>query len=466
MVALKGLSMRFPILVVLLGLLFVLTGCQESQPEASATAEAEPAPLGLDDRLPVDPNLNVIIISFDALRTDALGVYGNDLPVSPNLDAFAEQAVVFDRFYSAAQSTPTSFAASFTGQYPFKVFLKWNLAQVPTLAEKFTAAGYRTAGFFNNRQLDPDRNFGQGFETYEVDYQPHEIAFLEKPLQWVETVKDEQFFLWIHFISPHAPYKKRQISDAFYSPGYYGRFANGSGAINKIGNIHVPEDLVRFKELYTGEVHYADHLFGTVMEALEKNGLVDRSLMVVTADHGEGLMQHGALFHNQVYDEVVRVPLIIRHPAMPVGARSNVRACNIDLFPTLAGMMGLEAPTGIDGIDFRPDDLAPRPLLMTAMTNVDWRSMGMIWGDHKFIINCIKGGGDRRELYDLVTDPHEVTNLYKSQPVLADSLVEIMEAMTNVGPCKAIREASSGRSPTENMSARKIQQLRSLGYVR
>ena len=215
--------------------------------------------------LPVDSNLNIIVISFDALRVDALGAYGNPSPVSPNMDAFAAQSLVFENAYSAAQSTPTSFAAAFTGKYPFEVFLGWTLADSVTLAGTLSEAGYLTAGFFNNRQLDPERKFDQGFDTYQVAFEPDEEKFMEMPLEWLRANRDDRFFLWVHFISPHAPYEYREMATGFYTPDYKGPFADGSGPVADLDNDVTPAELSRLKELYAGEVFYADFLFSRMM---------------------------------------------------------------------------------------------------------------------------------------------------------------------------------------------------------
>ena len=140
--------MRF----ILLGLLFVLCGCQQSTP--------------LGEALEGKPIRNVIVISFDALRADALGVYGYDRGTSPNIDRWAQRAVVFDRAYASAQATPTSFAGAFTGRYPFRVFRGWQLEDEATLAASFKAAGYHTAFLANNIQVMAERGFGEGFDHY------------------------------------------------------------------------------------------------------------------------------------------------------------------------------------------------------------------------------------------------------------------------------------------------------------
>ncbi len=129
--------------------------------------------------LPLDPELNVLIVSFDALRADALGLYGYTRPTSPRLDEFAQSALVFERAHTAAPVTPTSFAAAFTGQLPFRVFYGWNLIDTDTIAGVFAAANRRTFALINNTQLVAERNFQQGFQRYDVVHLPDEdvLAF-------------------------------------------------------------------------------------------------------------------------------------------------------------------------------------------------------------------------------------------------------------------------------------------------
>jgi len=416
--------------------------------------------------LPVDSNLNIIVISFDALRVDALGAYGNPSPVSPHMDAFAAQSLLFENAYSAAQSTPTSFAAAFTGKYPFEVFLGWTLADSVTLAGTLRESGYLTAGFFNNRQLDPERKFDQGFDTYQVAFEPDEEKFLEEPLGWLRANKDERIFLWVHFISPHAPYEYREMAAQFYTPDFQGPFADGSGPIADLGNNVTQVELNRLKELYAGEVFYADYLFKRMMDSLGEMGLLEKSLVVLTADHGEELLDHGVLFHNQVYEEIIRVPLIIHHPALEQGHRIAAPVINLDLFPTLTAVVGVDHPDDLDGVNLLGPVTEPRILISTAMTTGEYRSMSMRLGDYKLIVNCPRQNVEARELYNLASDPEEREDLAQTRAAMTDSLAAILKEITIYDPCRTISAANRGSSPTRNLSKKKIQQLKSLGYVR
>ena len=192
-------------------------------------------PPDLRRALPERPGVNVLIITFDALRADHLGAYGYDRPVSPRLDAFAERAVVFESARVGGQATPTSFASAFTGFYPHRVFRKWKLDAPATLAGVFQRAGYRTGAFLHNIQLVRKRGFDAGFENFRVMPFAPEDKFTEVPLGWLRQhvgvtgeADPRPFLLWVHYISPHEPYKYVESAAHLYSPGYRGIYVESS----------------------------------------------------------------------------------------------------------------------------------------------------------------------------------------------------------------------------------------------
>ena len=253
---------------------------------ASCSDERDGQHPGLSTLLPPPSRMNVLIVSFDALRADALGLYGYARNTSPNLDAFAERSLVFDSAYAAAPVTPTSFSAAFTGQHPYRVFLGWQLIPAMTLAQMMKDAGYSTFGLFNNVQLAPQRNFGQGFDHFRGETWPDRQVLKDAKAKLSE-LKNEKFFGWVHFISPHTPYDYREMSSHLAPLQSEGRFARSTGGKFEVKN---DEELARVRDLYDGEVFFADHLFGKLMEFLEQSGLAEKTIVIVTADHGEGFI--------------------------------------------------------------------------------------------------------------------------------------------------------------------------------
>lgn len=429
-------------------LCFGLTSCSDRQDEHP----------GLGEHIPAGQGLNILVVSFDALRADALGLHGYERATSPNLDAFAQRALVFDHAYAASNTTPTSFASAFTGQYPYRVFIGWKLLSVPTLAGVMQAGGYHTFGLFNNIQVAAERNFGQGFDSYSVVSTADEDV-LEEAKQLLDGARDKQFFGWVHFISPHTPYNYREMSAHLAGPRDEGRFAETTGGTFEV---ETPEELARVRDLYDGQVYFGDHLFGELMSHVESLGLDRNTVIIVTSDHGEEFMEHGQLQHNALYEELIHIPMIVRHPAMETSARTDARYVGVDLLPTVATMAGLEPPAGIDGIDlYRPFN-ADRFRLAIGMTNDKRQEVANERGNKKLILGCAEY---TEELYDLELDPAEQVDRMLDAPGLAGELYDAMHGITIADPCVLLKGANRGKTQQDFLSPEQIEQLRSLGYI-
>lgn len=413
---------------------------------------------GLAEHLPSAEDLNILVVSFDALRADALGLYGYERETSPNLDAFAEQALVFDHAYSASNTTPTSFASAFTGQYAYKVFIGWQLIPSTTLAGMLQETGRHTFGLFNNIQVAAERHFGQGFDDYSV-VSVRDEKILEDAKRLLDEAKDRKFFGWVHFISPHTPYKYREMAAHLAPQQSEGRFAETTGGHFEVES---PEELARVRDLYDANIYFGDHLFGELMAHLESLGLADNTVVIVTSDHGEEFMEHGQLQHNALYEELIHIPMIIRHPGMEQGARTDARYVGVDLLPTVAAMAGLEPPQGIDGIDLYNPFNADRQRLAVGMTNDKRQEISNERRGKKLILGCAEY---EEELYDLALDPEERNDLVLDQPALAGTLYDAMLGITVADPCNLLKGANRGKAPEDLLSTEQIEQLRSLGYI-
>jgi arylsulfatase len=448
-------------------LCLLLTACDSKKEAAEAPARF----INLSADLPAAAGLNVLVISFDAFRWDNIG---HELGLTPNLDRFAGKSLLFENAYAAGQATASSFAAFFTGRQPFKVFRGWKLEESQTIAKVFSNGGYTTAAFLANKQLVDERHYGQGFDQYEVTYSRHD----EEPLSGIKGFLDEHnagdsdrpFFAWVHFINPHSPYLYREQSEQFYSPGYEGEYAESSG--QKVQSYKPDKmqkaDLDRIRELYNGEVFHADKRFQEVIDHLESRGLRDNTVIVVTADHGEAFVEHGVIGHVFLYEEVIRIPLLIHHPDMSQGKRTDARVSNIDLLPSLAAMAGLDyVPQVLDGVNWAEDFNENRPLLTTQMTNKGKLSMTLLKGDIKFISWCTESEDFREELYDLATDPGETDNLIDHDDYIdkANDMYETLELMAGQNPCGAIDDAIAGADMTDMLDPESVEALRSLGYI-
>jgi arylsulfatase len=433
-----------------------MSACGDSQPPKTEHPSIVRAIEGIPQEM------NILFITFDALRADTLGVYGNDKGLSPNIDRWAEQAFIFDQFYVAAQATPTSFASGFTGQYPFRSFRQWNLVETQTLAKLMRKTGRKTFGIFHNVQLVDDRNFRQGFETYEVSNQGTDEHILDRASELLRAHADEPFFGWVHFISPHAPYDRRDMASHLYSQGYDGPFAETSGPRPFPEN---EADHQRVKELYEGEVYYLDRLFEAMLEQLATLGLEDNTIVILTADHGEEFGEHGDYGHDALYDEIVRVPLIMHIPGHE-GESQRIADphMNTDLLPTLANIVAADYVDIADGVDILAPHDVTRPLLLTAMTNNKNYSMAIVREAHKLIVDC-PPQEFRELLFDLDADPAEQSNRVLDDPQLAGELFEQMSAEAGGDPCEVIKDAVRGADIRDNLDEETIEKLKSLGYI-
>lgn len=444
------------ILALMLVALAVLQGCSGSDRESVAHDEMKEAFES------VAPDTNILFITFDALRADALGVYGNARDLSPNIDKWAENAFVFDQFYVAAQATPSSFASSFTGQYPFRTFRQWALLETQTLAKVMKNAGRSTFGLFHNVQLVSDRNFGQGFDEYKVLNQETEEYIVERAAELLEAHRDQPFFGWVHFISPHAPYEYREMADHLYSAGYEGPYEQTTGPRP------FPEsqaDVDRVKDLYDGEVFYLDDLFQQMIDLLGRLDLTENTIVIMTSDHGEEFGEHGDYGHDALYEEIIRVPLIIRVPASePESVHINDPHMNTDLLPTLAKFAAADHAEISDGVDILSPHDPLRPLILTAMTNKENYSMAIRQGDDKLIVDCPPPEFEEL-LFDLATDPEEQSDRILDDPQQAGELFDTMTEVIGGDPCETIKDAVRGADISDNLDEETIEKLKSLGYI-
>ena len=409
--------------------------------------------------LPPAPGANVILISFDALRADALGLHGYPKETSPNLDAFGAESLVFDRAYTVAPVTPTSFAAAFTGFLPTRVFHRWNLTWDDSLAARFTAAGYRTAGFMNNLQLSEERNFHTGFEHYVMYQSTRDETVLEESLAWLEENRDQQIFAWIHFLNPHAPYEVREMASHFYDPNYEGAFERTTWGLFETDD---PKEIQRIRNLYDGEVFYIDDLFGRMIEGLEERGLLENSIIVVTSDHGEEFMEHGGFQHDRLTEEHVHIPLILRHPtAEPL--RSPVLVSNVDLFPTLLSLVGESVEGPLDGRDLTTLTQDDERVVGISMTGSQDRWLSLRKAQHKMILTCMPE--KTAVLYDLEEDPGETRNYGPERPGVLRDLLGELDVILGGDACEVMQAAVSGADPTRGLSPEIIEGLKALGYL-
>jgi arylsulfatase A-like enzyme len=420
-----------------------------------------------------------------------MGVYGYFRDTTPNLDRFAERAIVFEQAYATMATTLPSHASMFTGRYPLEHGILANMVHggrlfgwkqgILSFAQVAKDEGFTTAGFVGAAPLKHQTGINLGFDHWDQPKgrERKAGAVMAQVNAWLDEHLGERLFLFVHLYDPHWRHK---------APEPFGSMFEGQDDDRLeawLMERAVPDDAVRSQGVlttdtrkavdgYCGEIRYVDDELGRFFDRLRELGLWDESIVVVVSDHGEGLNQHSWASHGLVWDEQLRVPLIVYLPErLTRGARLPKRfeplVSMIDLFPTLLGRMRpfrtplaarfLEQSTGVDVLapDFEPRavfaqrtgrEVAEDPGAMYALTSPDW----------KFISE--ESAPDR--LFDRQADPHELVNLAGERTDLARLARAELEASMNEQSARGALFAEGVR--TEN-DAELLRQMQELGYM-
>ncbi len=324
----------------------ILCGCQPTAP---------PPP-------PVDA---VVLVVVDTLRADAVGAYGAAGAVTPTMDALAREGTLFERCLATSSWTWPSTASLLTGQLPPEHGLIGKdgssiSPDVPSVATAFQSAGWATAAFVANPIMDAELGFSRGFDVWEGTDDSWDGAAipLERAAAWLaEREPGEPFFLYVHLVEPHSPYKPSAGSAAALDLPAPPSDAE-LGAVTRAYNLMIKgapydqaaiDDFVDWRRrCYAAEVRDADLAIEDLLQTLRSRGPLDRTLLAVTSDHGEEFLEHGLMGHGgQLYPESVHVPLILVGPGIARRARVAERVENRLLGPTLLGLAGIARPEGL-----------------------------------------------------------------------------------------------------------------------
>jgi arylsulfatase A-like enzyme/predicted Zn-dependent protease len=404
-------------------------------------------------RTPSHPNL--LLITIDTLRADHVGAYGATAGATPALDALAAAGVRFDQVQTAVPLTAPSHATILTGQYPPVHGVRGNVvftlgSKYPTLATLLKKQDYQTAAFVGAYPVAAAFGFNQGFDTFNEDF--HETSpgepgaerraseVADSALRWLESAagtgasaRRHPFFAWLHFYDPHAPYSP---------PAPYGdRFAGHP---------------------YDGEIAYTDAQVGRVFDWLRSSGHDTDTVVVLLADHGEGLGDHHELMHAVlVYQSTMRIPLIVSGPGVPRGVVVQPRAATIDVLPTVMGLLGFSVDPTLLGRDLRPlmaaRGVSADPLYGESLfgrLNCHWASLrSWVKDDWKLIV------GSQPELYNLAQDPQENHDLAAAEPARVTRMTEeLQRALQRIAP-------EGDRAQPNPATPEQEERLRSLGYT-
>jgi arylsulfatase A-like enzyme len=429
------------------------------------------------------PPLNVALVTVEALRCDALGCYGRAPSVTPTLDSLALGSVLFRSVQAPRGLTWPSLTSLHTGTYPIRHGVRRN-GQSPaliqtTLATVLAEHGYATGAFLGNMASADHPGFATVFKGMFPDLPHHrwDEAITKAALSWVDSV-GEPFLLWLHYVGPHTPYLPPSDPDPTYDGAVTGTVESLSAVT--IGSIDAtPENLARVRALYQEDVRYVDRQIGALLTGLAERRLPKRTVVVVTADHGEELGTHNHYIGhaNSVYQAVLALPLILSLPGgKPKVVREQIEMT--DIAPTLLDVLGLGAPVTMHGRTFRHllDGVGAweeRPAFSEWVGSKGETVYAVRSGRWKYVHNpagvrpndvpyCYHPGTGFElspvELYDLSRDGEETVDIAAAHPHVVSELAG------------ALQDWLGDHEPPSQVAAPQdeetLEELKALGYIR
>jgi arylsulfatase A-like enzyme len=452
---------------------------------------------------------SILVVTIDTLRADHVGAYGYASARTPNMDALAETGVLFRQAVTQSPWTDPSHTSIMTGLLPTSHGVLVNAmslgSQHETLVDHLRSTGYVTAGFVSGWPLvERDTGLGSRFHTYDDDlrdftwfpsgaYRVTLFRYLRKVLEridlefnppdrdaanvtdsaiaWLRRNAATPFFAWVHYYDPHLPYDPPQQflseEDRSYSGPALGGWYSLS-ASDKTAIVSDEENVAHMISMYDAEIAFVDLEIGRLLQAAREAAVAEDLLIVVTADHGESMGEHGGYFIRDVYEPTSLVPLIVAgidsNGRSPSVIDSQVRL--IDIAPTLLDLVGLEVPFAMEGTSFvdlmqgmKLASSEPALTMMFAQAS-DYRrqSHAVRHGAWKLIHREPGWAGPHwvpatEEVYDLAQDPGELRNVALESPEIREELGPLLRPLQNRHKIRL------------NLDAEQIEQLRSLGYL-
>lgn len=430
---------------------------------------------------------NIVLYLIDTLRADHTPMYGYERNTMPRLNDLAGDGVVFDRAYSTAARTRPAAASALTGLYPSRHHARLGRGisfEEDTLAEVLRRNGWSTWAYVaNGNVFAPGFAFEQGFDRFHTirgirrDNHARTGEINERMLPLVREYADEPFFLYVHAIDPHSPYDPPPaFAGRFQDPAYSGPVTAAKTHSRILGRMSLgPSDVDHVRALYDEDVLYQDAMFGELLDTLEKAGVLDRTLIVVVADHGDEFAEHGGWEHgNRLFEHQTRIPIVVRAPdaaTEQIGPRRISTPVSLaDVPPTILGLYGLPAPAGTQGRDLSDAILRPtaeppaESIYVEEATNIPGGDLRSLYdGRWKLIRRSTFAHDDpstEYELFDLEMDPEEAFDLSAVEP---ERVAQMREELLRRS--RAIGTPLDDTDDAPELDERTRKQLEALGYV-
>lgn len=439
---------------------------------------------------------NVVIITIDALRADYLGCYGHKLPTSPVIDGIAQSGIRLTNGFSQAPHTHPAIASLMTGTYPFRHQSQighrsldlWNV----TLAEVLQKQGYTTGAFVFNYWLSEALGFSQGFDEYHYLDQQISNPSVEMDIEkWLLLNTDSPFFLWLHYLEPHAPYDPHTEYLDEFLPGYHEPLYSFTNDMllkkRNARELLSRNELTYIQACYESEIRYVDASIGRVLDILERLQIKDNTLLIILADHGEEFQEHGSLGHDHsLYNELLQVPIILcASGVIPENTEMSSIVQTIDIFPSIVDILGIPRQPTVQGKTFFSGSIAENPsgfaYAQRYFIEPTSHLVSFINPPWKMILNVdnIKEGdfnhwapnekNSRVRLYNLNQDPNEKKDVARKHPKIVIELIDRIRRLlvdNHHGPELSRRgNEVLGEATKDEIDETTKEKLRSLGYA-
>ncbi len=427
-------------------------------------------------------NEKLILISVDCLRADHVGAYGYARATTPHIDELAADGVVFETAISTSSTTLPTHTSMFTGLTP-SVHGATNERKlslsVPYLPEILAGVGYQVDGIVSGAYVSQHFGFERGFHSYLSRHRPRAAESVDSTLEALQRARGQSQFVFMHLIDAHWPYDPpAEIKERFRPvtldlPPLMGKVLK-----------HVPprgeEEIEQVKALYDAEVAYADQEIGRFIDALKAKGLYRRSLIILTADHGESFFEHGRWQHGlNLFDEVLRVPLIVKWPGNVLKGRVPMQVSQIEIFSTLLEQAGVDSPhsksTSLKRYTTEDEQMSlPTMAVSEYVTNsvsgsVPVKRISLRTKGQKYVVTFEIGADDEfevaeilhEEIYDLTRDPGETRNLLDE--TTSDTSRHRQQLYAYLQEAREYQQGRQGEAviPDETI----LERLKALGYV-
>ena len=444
----------------------------------SGSGEDRPVPPGLTlavadpmllDRAALTNRRGVVLISVDTLRRDHVGLYGYPKPTTPQLDALGKEGTVYEDAVSVSSWTLPAHFTMMTSVEPAAhgaVDSKHGFNhRVPTLGRLLRDAGYVTHAITSHLYVSKEYGFDDGFDGLDYAYDRKGKDVADRALTFLDGVDERPFFLFLHLYDPHWHYDPPKDLLRIFEPEPYTGDITGNWWKLKFWTRETtkPADLAHLLALYDGEIRYADGQVARVLDRLKERGLERSTLVVFTSDHGEEFLEHGAWEHQRtLYEEQIRIPLVLRGPGIPKGHREPAQVTHFDLAPTILDWAGLPPlPTQRGRSLLKP--LEYRQAYGETDHGVDDTRKLFLrdgQGSSKVILTYDRKTEElkQEEWFDLKTDPNERSSTPPASTAAARVKTSLLDRW------RTGNRQGQGAPPVD-LTPEQREQLRALGYL-